>query len=504
MGAGLCALVAFALFLTDGGILLTRPFWVDEWFTVLVSRRDSLAQVFGDLRGGADGGAGLFHSAMWLLHRAGLPLSPVPLRLLSLLTVLTALLLLYALLRRRVGTHAAVGAVLAVGAHPLVVGHSYEARFYGPWLLCAVLFAWTITRSFEAPSRRTKIEQGIAAALLCSVHFYGVITLVLMMSATLLSRWRVARESIRALSPSASGFVTVALIVPIALGQRRAYGVHTWIADFAIGQLGAMLREFWLVAIPLVTLAVLAVGWWIRRGRAEPALKTVVTEVVTEPGVAAILGLALVPIALAVVSIVGQPSMLSRYATTSALVWAPLVAIALEFLGRTPARMGRLLFVWFWLVSYTSEARAKLVFAGEVDASRSAVARAPVGIPILTPSIHMMYPVVAESLGGTSRLRFLEIPDDRLRRFIAPHLWDARSRFPITERDLARVHAARFGFPSVVPLAAADSMQAFVILGSRLRLWPTFTDVADFAARVYPDRRFTQISDELGLVERRR
>jgi hypothetical protein len=364
VGTGLVLLTGFVLFLTDGAILLTRPFWVDEWFTVLVAGRQSLTQLFGDLASGADGGTGLFHSTLWGLHRLGMPLAPIALRVLSLLAVLGALLMLYALLRRTVGTNAAVGAVLAAGAHPLVIAHSYEARFYGPWLLCAVFYAWSITRSFEGASLRVKVVQGIAAVLLCTVHFYGVISLVLMLAATLLGRLRAsARESLRALAPSIAGFPAVALIVPLALGQRRAYGVRSWIPDFTFGQLWTLLGEFWFAIIPLATLAVLALGWWIRRGRGEWTLGTVVSRVATEPGIAAILGLALMPFALATVSLAGQPSMLARYAATAALVWAPLVAITLEYLGRTPSRMARLLLVWFWLVGYTRETRVKLSFA---------------------------------------------------------------------------------------------------------------------------------------------
>jgi hypothetical protein len=96
----------------------------------------------------------------------------------------------------------------------------------------------------------------------------------------------------------------------------------------------------------------------------------------------------------------------------------------------------------------------------------------------------------------------VELPDDVLRRVIPPREWESRSKFAITERDLARVHASRFGFPAIVRYAAADSLPAFALLGSRLRLWPTFTDVADFAAKVYPNRRFTALTDEIGLLER--
>src|SRR5688572_29061049 len=161
VAVALAALTGLVLFLTDGAILLTRPFWVDEWFTFLVTSRSNAFAMLPDLASGADGGTGVFHGAIWLVRRiAGS--DPAVLRAFSLACVLSALLLVYALLRRHVGRDAAVVAVLAVGAHPLVVAHSYEARFYGPWLLCAAFYAWTLDRITEPASARANFAQGAA------------------------------------------------------------------------------------------------------------------------------------------------------------------------------------------------------------------------------------------------------------------------------------------------------------------------------------------------------
>ena len=504
VGLALAALTALVAFLTDATILFTRPFWVDEWFTVLVAGRDTPAAVLSDLARGADGGAGLFHLLVWGLHAAGMPLAPIALRLLSLLCVLAALWLLYALLRRRVGINAAVGAVLAVGSHPLVVAHAYEARFYGPWLLCAVLYAWSLERSFGGGTRARTV-QGLAAALLCGVHFYGVITLVLMIAGVIVARgFSRLRESLRGLAPSAAGFVVVIAIAPLALGQRRAYSVHSWIPDFSMGQAGVLAREFWLATLPVLLVLGVAVAWIVRRGRnAQPGLTTVARATFLDSGIAALAALALMPVALAAVSLAGQPSMLSRYAITAALAWGPLAALALEYLGRVPARLARFLIVWFWLVSYTREVRTKLLFAEEVSVSRAAVARAPAGLPILTPSVHLMYPVVAESLGGTSELRFLDLPDTLLARLSGAGAVDeSRMKYAIIERDLARVHASLYGFPVLVPYSAADSLPTLLVLGSAMRLRPAFQDLTDLAWSVFRGRKFTPIAPTLGLLER--
>lgn len=505
VAAGLAALTGLVLFLTDGAILLTRPFWVDEWFTLLVTSRSNAFAMLSDLASGADGGTGLFHGAIWLVRRiAGS--APVVMRMFSLLCVLGALLLVYALLRRRVGRDAAIVAILAVGAHPLVVAHSYEARFYGPWLLCAAFYAWTLGRITESASGRNSVAQGVAAALLCGVHFYGVLSFVPMVIGAIASQGRSRwRAMVRALAPSIAGAVMVLAIAPLALAQKRAFTVKTWIPEFELAQLGSLLREYWFAGVPLVLVLSVTIAWLIRRGSASEASPLAIARaVLAQPGIAALVALAAVPLVLALVSIAGQPSMLSRYAIVAALWWAPVAAIAIEYLGRIPGRIARLAFVWMWLVAYTGEVRSRMLFAAEVSATRDAVRAAGDSMLVLTPSVHMMYPIVAESLGGTSRLHFLALPDSMLARlFPAGTPAEQKGRAAYAERDLARIHSSRFDFPRIKDPAAMDTLSAFMVLGSPLRLRPGFQDLDQLVSAVFPGRSLTLLAPELGMVRRK-
>ena len=504
VAAGLAALTGLVLFLTDGAILFTRPFWVDEWFTLLVTSRSNPFTMLSDLGSGADGGTGLFHGVIWVIRTiAGS--TPAVLRAFSLLCVLGALLLVYALLRRRVGRDAAIVAVLAVGAHPMVIAHSYETRFYGPWLLCAAFYAWTIRRITEPASLSSSVAQSAAAALLCGVHFYGVLSFVPMVIGAIASQGRSRwRATVRALAPSFAGVGMVVAIAPLALAQKRAFTVKTWIPEFELPQLWALLREYWFAGVPLVLVASVTIAFLIRRGSASE-LNPLATarSIFAHPGIAALGALAAVPLVLALVSIAGQPSMLSRYAIVAALAWAPVAAIAIEYLGGIPGRIARLAFVWMWLVAYTGEVRSKMLFAAEVSATREAVRAAGDSMLMLTPSVHMMYPMVAESLGGTSRLRFLALPDSMLARlFPAGTPAEQKGRAAYAERDLARIHAERFGFPRTLAPAAVDTLDALMVLGSPLRLKPGFQDLAQFANAVFPGRSLTLLTPELGILRR--
>lgn len=505
VATGLAALTGLVLFLTDGAILFTRPFWVDEWFTVLVTSRSSAFAMLSDLASGADGGTGLFHGAIWLVRQL-VGAAPVVLRAFSLLCVFGALLLVYALLRRRVGRDAAIVGILAVGSHAMVVAHSYEARFYGPWLLCAAFYAWTLGRATEPASARAKLAQALAAALLCGIHFYGVLSFVPMVIGAIasqgLGRWR---STLRALAPSVAGVVMVLAIAPLALAQKRSFTVKTWIPEFDLAQLGALLKEYWFAGVPLVLVTAVTIAWLVRRGSASEANPLAAARsILAEPGIAALAALAAVPLALALVSIAGQPSMLSRYTIVSALWWAPVTAIAIEYLGRIPGRIARLAFVWMWLVAYTGEVRSKMLFAAEVSASRNAMRIAGDSTLVLTPSVHMMYPLVAESLGGTSRLRFLALPDSMLARiFPARTSTERDGGAAYAERDLARIHSSRFAFPVVLDPASTDTLPTFMVLGSQLRLRPGFRDLNQFAADVFPEWELTLLGPELGILRRK-
>jgi hypothetical protein len=292
----------------------------------------------------------------------------------------------------------------------------------------------------------------------------------------------------------------VLAIVPIAVGQKRAYSVATWVPEFELGQVVALGREFWWAGVPVVLVVAALLAWIMRRGSESAGSPLgVARAVVGDPGIAAITALAAMPLALAVVSVAGQPSMLSRYAIAAALAWAPLAALVIEWLGRLPGRIARLALVWMWLVAYTGEVRAKMLFANEVAGAREALSQLPADAVVVTPSIHTMYPLLADSLGGTSPVRFLMLPDSTLDRlFPIAGAQEVKSRGLRTERDLARIHGARFGFPRAIAPSQADSARVFVLLGSPMRLRPAFADVGALAAAVFPRRTFTPLGPYTG------
>lgn len=501
----LAALTALMLFLSDGKVLFSRPFWVDEVFTLQVSGQPSPVGVLRDLSHGADGGPGLVHLSVWLVQRFGTP-TPVVARALSLVCVLGALLLTYAVLRRRFGSDASIAGALATGSHYLVVAHSYELRFYGPWLLCCALYAWAVARHQEVRARRTGVIVAVAAVLLCTVHFYGAVTLVLMAVGIVASHGRRWRDGLRVIAPSVAGVIAFLAVVPIALGIRSAYTVRSWVPEFEPRQLRAFVNQFWLSRVLLVVAGALVLGLLISWRRPFPRSVGVIARgAAADAGIVALASLLALPLVLVVITLVAQPAMVFRYGIATTLAWAPLVALTMEFLGRWPARISRFVFAGFWFASYVRMTFEKQVFAGDIDEARAALRLAQMdSAPVVIQSIHTIYPVYAQDHALGRSVALLEIPDSVFRRMLRTGTMIERySRGVVIDRDMARIHRARYGFPALVPKESLDALPRFYLVAPWQHLPLGFRTIERFAQTMFPRHSVRQLDPNLALLERR-
>lgn len=501
----LAALTAMMLLLSDGRIMFSRPLWVDEVFTLLISGQSSPIGVLRDLSHGADGGPGLVHLSVWLMQRFGTP-SPAVARAFSLACVLAALCMTYSVLRRRFGTDASIAGILAAGSHYLVVAHSYELRFYGPWLLCCAFYAWAIARHQDRGSHRTAVWVAFASILLCTVHFYGAVTLALMASGVVVSYGRGWREGLRVVAPSAAAFIALLAVLPIAIGIRSAYTVRSWVPEFEPRQLRALVNQFWLAKPLLVTVAALALGLMVSWRRPFPrGLSPITREARSDAGIVALASLMLMPLALALITLVAQPSMVFRYGIATTLAWAPFVALIMEFLGRWPARVFRFVFAGFWFASYIRMTFEKEVFASDVEEARVALQMAQADTaPIVFQSIHTIYPVWAQDRARGRSIALLEIPDSVFRRMLRSGTMNERySRGVIIDRDMARIHHARYGFPTLVAKETLDTTPRFYLVAPWQHLPLGFRSIDRFARTIFPNHTVRQLADQnVALLER--
>lgn len=502
LALALAIVIALFLFLTDGGVLFTRPLWTDELHTVLLASRPTPFAIVSDLANGADYAPPLLHVTTWLVRvLVGGTLTPTILRVSALLCVCGALLVVYVVLRRRFDAISSAAGMFAVASHELVVAHSFEARFYGPWLLCAALFAASLSL---AEGRRRSVAMAIAAILLATVHWYGIVSLATMVAAVVASdgsRWR---GGVRTVAPAAAGVLAFALCVPLAMGQRHALTVNTWVPAFRLSQVESLARLYWTGLIPVVAMVVLIVGLVVRLRRPAQRLDGDITVGLSDDSVVALISLAVMPLALAAMSIAGQPSMWPRYGIPAVLAWAPLVAFAMSLAGRWSARAFIALAVFVWFMNFTKESRYKRSFAIGVGRQLDAVRKAEsLGVPIVFQSMHAMYAVASADWGNRTKTSLLELPDSTINAILPRGgRFEALNKALRVERDVARVHSRRFGFPRLSAQQALDSLPRFLLVASDDNMPPGYSGVEGIAVAVFPRHRLARLAPGLLLFDR--
>ena len=494
--------------------LFTRPFWLDEWHTALVANRASLSQVFSDLYQASDMGPPLLHVIAWTVAKMSGGLTPLGGRIISFTSVLLALILVFLALRRRFGVAACVAGALAVASHPLVITHAFELRYYCLWLACAAGFAWALALDHSlARSRRRDVVIGLWAILLCMTHWLAVLSLGLMCIGALVSYGRDWRSGLRRVLPAGAGFVVLALSVPLVLAQRAEVAEQSWMPDVTLAEVRATFDLFWAAAIVVLSVLLILSSLVLRplQDEARATIKTVVRD----PSVAALLSLFLVPVLMSILSIV-YPALNPRYSIATFLGWAPLVAIAVQLLGKPVrgvgslvlVRSGRVLvflvllfFVWASVLRTALDAAR---FRSHVIAGRNALATAcGMSLPVVFQVRHLMYP----STEGNSRqwarcdTRLLAIPNDMAERMFSSG--SNLPRFLRFENEIARLHQRLYTYPKVSAQAHLDSLPRFLLIGWAESFPVGYKHVELFGGAVFPNHRVTRITEDLTLFEHR-
>lgn len=204
--AGLVCLIAIGA----AGRALSKPVWHDEIFTIYLSTRLSIAQLWSALAAGVDLNPPLYYlvvRAAWMLTGS----EPLASRIPSLIGFLIAVVMLFVFVRRRFGTLAG----LAAAATPSLTGaaiYAFEGRPYGLMLgfSAAAITAW---QARSEPRWRTLAPVMCAAALAGGVwtHYYFVLILLPL----------IAGEGVRSLRRRS---IDVPMLIAFAAGMAPLLG----------------------------------------------------------------------------------------------------------------------------------------------------------------------------------------------------------------------------------------------------------------------------------------
>jgi hypothetical protein len=304
--------------------VLVREFWLDEIYTYTLSSDPDFKHALVALYDGLEQNPPGFYVILRPLRGLMQDHAEVTLRCVTLLAAYAAFVGTYVTLRQGFSRLAAFTAVAGIWAHPVMLRYAFEARPYALWLALAVWFAYLLGATEKHPkSVWLSLLLGLVAALLCGVHYFGLIVFGLVVGGAGLVAG--VRRLMRAgvLIPLSLGPIAWLTLTPFLFHQRAQLSVST----FAHAVDAKDILAFHAEMIPATHLLLAAGVFWL--SSLLPRLAASREAIGPRPWPSAIGGLSallLMPVVLAVLSLTVQPALLPRYALPTVVGLAPLMA----------------------------------------------------------------------------------------------------------------------------------------------------------------------------------
>jgi hypothetical protein len=439
--------------------LITRPLWLDELHTWLLSRELPSSRLVSQLERGADFNPPLLYVVdSLLLYLLPASKTQIVLRLTSLLAVAGTMLLLYRIHRGRFGVVASAAGALAPLANFTVVWQLFEARFYSPWLLLTVAVAWALEQVVEHPRSRVRFAALVLlAAATCLVHYFGIISLGCLALGVVV-KLRQPSRLWRPLLGLVLGMLALVAWMPVYAAQAQVVSVHTWVPAPTLRTLYDFLRET-LAYPPYLIVVAVAIGFAVlRRAPRRPPITPSVAQ-------AALLGLLAMPIVLVVFSVLLQPVHIPRYAFPALAGASVLVALATSRLPRPLAMLVLVALLANYGKHEVKRARMARAFSLNVtSAVRDVNGVAGDPRPVVSLDRFSLYPTALSAANRNARLAFLVIPRDTIRAYYQGPMAKQNADFDMVERDGSVAHNAVLGFPALISLEALRAQPSFYML----------------------------------------
>jgi hypothetical protein len=327
----LAGVLALEVELAQAGYLFTRHFWLDEILTHTMVTDASLTHAMNALRSGVE----THPPALYLTLRGFIALTgqkdEVGLRLFTVLSAFLGLLGIYRTLRQSFPIDASLAAAVGIWCHPLFQKEAFDARFYMPWLAGIAWYAYFLTRSRDEGGPSVQIGLAVTSIFVCTVHYFGIISLGLVLGGEMMARRARGRPLSPGLLSSCLGFVALAVCLPMLFQQRSAITVSSWQPE-ADWKVARSLFENIYLAKPLAIGAIVA---WVGALVGGTRARTLESEQESNANKQAPLSaLLLLPVALVGFSFLVQPALMERYSVPAIAGLAPAIA---WLLSRTTA-----------------------------------------------------------------------------------------------------------------------------------------------------------------------
>jgi hypothetical protein len=448
-------LIAVQLALAGAYSLFWRHFWLDEMYTQRLVADPELTHILAALRGGVE----THPPTYYLLLRGFVAFmgnaGETTLRGFALLAALVGLVGAYLALRLTYAPLVALTAVLALWSHPLVQRYAFEARMYGAWLAAAAWFAYALAASRRAGPRPGGLALlAVTSVLLCTLHYFGIIALALMLGTHL---WCTRSVRWPALLAAAAGPAALLACTPFLIGQRGAITVATWVKTPDLADVGRFLLSV-LLPLKFVVLGVFAGAWWLFRGRRMPSAgRRDLTPVVS------LASLALIPVVLILFSFTVQSALVDRYALPATAALAAATAVLVAPLSRPVLLILCALLAAGTALNLHDLAEQYQARDQRTDALIAALRRETGDALVVFEEPHELHPVCRYEPDLAGRCFLLDFEPGQ----VGPA---APSR--IFNRDLARRFAEFYGSPGLVSWERVRSLPRWYLVSEGARELP--------------------------------
>lgn len=443
---GLLLLFASQLGLAQSFGLFTRHFWMDEIFTQTLVADASLGHLLQALSAGVE----THPPALYLLLRGYTRLlgstSELALRSFAALAVGFALVGIYGCLRRSFERMASALAVLALGCHPYLINQAFNARFYGVWLAAAVWCAYLLVRLREPGRPATWLALAACAAVLCTVHYFGVVSLALLVGGELLAR-RWAGQPVQAgMVAVAAGPVALAACLPMLRSQSAGLPAGTWMDPTSVAVAVGLVRDY-VRGLPTGWLVVAA--WLSLLAAPGPRIPN-------RGSLYGLTGLLLLPVLVLTFSFTVLPTHEPRYSFPAIAGLAPPLAwVAARCNRGWGLALGGLLFV---LGTVTMRGYAQVIDSQEVLPVQRLIhdlRDRPDGAPLVFESPAQLFVVYHYAADLRARSRLLDFDQGEIGNVPSNRLF---------MRDLARHYADFYPEPPLARWAEVRRLSRFYLI----------------------------------------
>ena len=260
----------------------------------------------------------------------------------SVLAGVAGVFVTYVLVRRLLGTRAALAAMLLMAVLPVQVVYSQECRSYSLSVLLGLVATDVFVRLLRRPTQRLHVAYAVVVALSLYAHLYGLFTVLAHHVVYLIElRRRGGRLPLRPRAWVVDNLAAAALFgpwLPVVFRWTRNVSANFWNKSVT---LDAVAHTYWIFSgstaafLLMLALVVAGVAHLSRRAPAVDPVDPVGPPRRRRRGLVVMLALLVCPVLVpVVVSVLGRPMYAPRYAIIASVAMCALAGVGAAALPR--------------------------------------------------------------------------------------------------------------------------------------------------------------------------